>query len=1067
MHSLSAARGRHTGSPFSRRVIGAIAQLSMCGCLAALAQAQEATSKANPPARAEFREPVTLASRDGVLEVRLTARQGTARLDTVATPVKNFFVFDYQLIRGAPSDGQMSGGNLYPAPTLQVFPGETLIVHLENGLSGLTIRDYFSPQYTRKGETVPIYPEQLTSSPLNLHVHGVHVSPKGNADNVLLHIPAGMSNTYTYNIPNNMPQGAYWYHSHLHGLTAAQTYLGLAGLLSIGRTDGNLPLVTQNSIPIRNMLLQYNFVSNRENDLAQLNNPYWPQFVSTIKAPQGDELAKGTYRPLLTPVNFTQSKPGQKYFTTWWGGPLSIQNQRGRLQFIPSNLLRFTPQAGSADPVIPPDPSLPDSQRDVQFTVNGQFQPVIHSKAGQTEIWVLANISDIAYINVQLTETATGRHPKIAIVGQDGNPYPAVHFPPTDDGTRLLVPPASRFAIAVTIPAQGDLVLEIPPRGSGTKTISTPGVLYTSNGTENPPAVLGSLSAQPSAISYDDGFFVFPTQVLARAVPSQGPGRTTEFAEGQALGAYTSFVELSDKTPDVKREIRITGGFLNNLTSKDEAKAFVYAFEGGAFPNVPLIQPRLNSIEEWRFVNHNNDEHPIHIHVNDFQVVEYYDPTTGLRTGPNKFGIDNANTPAPSMYSDETVIEPGILSVRTRFDEYIGLYVMHCHRLNHEDNGLMMLISVIPEISSYAVAEPGTPGKGTEVRVFDGNGDRLLATVTPFPGHQGGVSVAMGDVDDDGVYDLLVGAGKDHAPEVVVYSGKATTGSNAFTAELARFRPFTAGERGGVSVTAAQIDGSSADNIVVASGPGMASEVRVYSSKLPSSPGTAPALFATFSPYAGDRSGVSLTTGFVDYATGRYSIVTAPGPGTPAEVKVFAFPLLKPVSNGSGHAADHAGVHAAGPSEPANTASFKPFGDAYRGGVSLATGWLAGSLGGAERIVVSQLEDAGTVKVFSSGSALDDGPALYLQSPKAHGHPPTFREIASFNPFDGTSGTRVATTSTTAGANLLVSGVQGRSASVVRYELARPNAQATVLQARRLGEVFSAAGSQPVILGGD
>ncbi len=202
--------------------------------------------------------------------------------------------------------------------------------------------------------------------------------------------------------------------------------------------------------------------------------------------------------------------------------------------------MRFTPLAGSADPAIPPNPSLPDSQRDVQFTVNGQFQPIINSKAGQTEIWVLANVSDIAYINVQLTETATGRHPKIAIVGQDGNPYPAVHYPPTDNGTRLLIPPASRFAIAVTIPAQGDLVLEIPPRGGGAKTVSTPGVLYTSNGTDNPPAVLGSLSALPSAISYDDGFFVFPTQVLARAVPSQGPGRTTEFAEGQALGVYTS-----------------------------------------------------------------------------------------------------------------------------------------------------------------------------------------------------------------------------------------------------------------------------------------------------------------------------------------------------------------------------------------------------------------------------------------------------------------------------------------------------------------------------------------------
>src|SRR6266403_3585343 len=264
--------------------------------------------------RPEFREPVTLASKAGNLEVRLTARQGQATLDTVAKPVKNFLLFDYEVIRGSASDGKRSGGNLYPAPTLQVFPGEKLIVHFGNDLSGLTIRDFLTPQYTSKGQPVPIYPEQMTSSPLNLHTHGLHVSPKGNADNVLLHIPPGMSNTYTYDIPKNMPQGAYWYHSHLHGLTAAQTYSGLVGLLSIGRTDGNLPLVTQNRIPVRNMLLQYNFVFDRANGLAQLNNPNWPQFVSSKTPPQGDELAKGTYRPVLAPVNFNQSKPGERYF---------------------------------------------------------------------------------------------------------------------------------------------------------------------------------------------------------------------------------------------------------------------------------------------------------------------------------------------------------------------------------------------------------------------------------------------------------------------------------------------------------------------------------------------------------------------------------------------------------------------------------------------------------------------------------------------------------------------------------------------------------------------------------
>jgi hypothetical protein len=52
---------------------------------------------------------------------------------------------------------------------------------------------------------------------------------------------------------------------------------------------------------------------------------------------------------------------------------------------------------------------------------------------------------------------------------------------------------------------------------------------------------------------------------------------------------------------------------------------------------------------------------------------------------------------------------------------------------------------------------------------------------------------------------------------------------------------------------------------------------------------------------------------------------------------VFVFPLLKPVAK-----ADHGSMRAT--DEPVNTASFTPFGKDYRGGVSLATGWLAHSV---------------------------------------------------------------------------------------------------------------------------
>jgi hypothetical protein len=75
-----------------------------------------------------------------------------------------------------------------------------------------------------------------------------------------------------------------------------------------------------------------------------------------------------------------------------------------------------------------------------------------------------------------------------------------------------------------------------------------------------PPAVLGTLTVEPSAYSYRDGFFVFPTQMLVKATPTEGEGETTEFFADQPLGGYTSFIDVSDEKPDMTREIVISGG---------------------------------------------------------------------------------------------------------------------------------------------------------------------------------------------------------------------------------------------------------------------------------------------------------------------------------------------------------------------------------------------------------------------------------------------------------------------------------------------------------------------------
>jgi hypothetical protein len=80
-----------------------------------------------------------------------------------------------------------------------------------------------------------------------------------------------------------------------------------------------------------------------------------------------------------------------------------------------------------------------------------------------------------------------------------------------------------------------------------------------------------------------------------------------------------------------------------------------------------------------------------------------------------------------------------------------------------------------------------------------------------------------------------------------------------------------------------------------------------------------------------------------------------------------------------------------------------------------------------------------------------------------------FTEAAKFNPFDAASGVRVATTSTTNGADLLVSGVspQDQTVQVRKYQLVRPSADADMLDAKQIGQVVSAAGSLPDVLGGD
>jgi hypothetical protein len=75
--------------------------------------------------------------------------------------------------------------------------------------------------------------------------------------------------------------------------------------------------------------------------------------------------------------------------------------------------------------------------------------------------------------------------------------------------------------------------------------------------------------------------------------------------------------------------------------------------------------------------------------------------------------------------------------------------------------------------------------------------------------------------------------------------------------------------------------------------------------------------------------------------------------------------------------------------------------------------------------------------------------------------------MATLHPFGETGAVSVATTSTSDGADLLVSGISPEGAAkVLRFGLTRPDDSATSLVGNLIGEVAS-GGAVPVIPGGD
>jgi spore coat protein A len=108
--------------------------------------------------------------------------------------------------------------------------------------------------------------------------------------------------------------------------------------------------------------------------------------------------------------------------------------------------------------------------------------------------------------------------------------------------------------------------------------------------------------------------------------------------------------------------------------------------------------PALGTTEIWQFANETTEEHPIHMHLTEFQILDR--SSFQIVDGQVVPGSDRRPPdPEEAGWKDTARVKPHeLLRIIMRFgpDGFLGDYVLHCHMLEHEDNDMMRQFTVVP-----------------------------------------------------------------------------------------------------------------------------------------------------------------------------------------------------------------------------------------------------------------------------------------------------------------------------------------------------------------------------------
>ena len=176
------------------------------------------------------------------------------------------------------------------------------------------------------------------------------------------------------------------------------------------------------------------------------------------------------------------------------------------------------------------------------------------------------------------------------------------------------------------------------------------------------------------AAPYDEGYAA-PTGPIARLVvegdplPMNLPAKLPTLPEkliGDEEITGTRLLTFSQARVDIERA--------------EFWQTFRFMVDGKTFDADRVDQRiRLGAVEEWTIINKDvGDDHVFHIHVNDMLLTK----------------INGDPLPEPIWMDTAIVPRNGSITFRSRFLDFTGKFMLHCHMMNHEDLGMMQVVEV-------------------------------------------------------------------------------------------------------------------------------------------------------------------------------------------------------------------------------------------------------------------------------------------------------------------------------------------------------------------------------------